>query len=203
MKDYKSIHIKLIAMLHCRLQHNHKSSTDFTHATDTHANKILHTPRCSGSYLFQVVLRHHSDSSAVYFTVTVLLCSVYKYCSSCSSIIATYDLWAYHLKECLHHFCLFVKVPKYSHTFELPLRCMDHTHTTLQNLFVLQWSKPVSSIQNEMHLSGLCIQHISVKITMAGLIESGLVSHQICYLLDVTLVACLGFSLLWKRQKTQ
>lgn len=38
---------------------------------------------------------------------------------------------------------------------------------------------------------------------MAGLIESGLVSHQICYLLDVTLVACLGFSLLWERQNTQ
>lgn len=47
------------------------------------------------------------------------------------------------------------------------------------------------------------IQHISVKVTMAGLIESGLVSHQICYLLDVTLVACLGFSLLWERQNTQ
>lgn len=38
---------------------------------------------------------------------------------------------------------------------------------------------------------------------MAGLIESGLVSHQIRYLLDVTLVACLGFSLLWERQNTQ
>lgn len=54
-----------------------------------------------------------------------------------------------------------------------------------------------------MLLSGLSVLHLSIKITMAGLIESGLMSHQICYLLDLTLVACLGFSLLWKRQKAQ
>lgn len=81
---------------------------------------------------------------------------------------------------------------------------LTHTQTTLLNLLVLQCSKDVSIIKNEMLLSGLSIQHISVKITMAVLIESGLVSHQICYLLDVTLVACLGFSLLWKKnQKIQ
>lgn len=59
------------------------------------------------------------------------------------------------------------------------------------------------AIKLKMLLSGLPILHLSIKITMAGLIESGLMSHQICYLLDLTLVACLGFSLLWKRQKAQ
>ena len=94
-RDYISIHIKLIAMLHCRLRHKHKSSADSTHSTDTHThththalthkhNKILHTPRCSGSYLFPVVLRHRSDSSAACFTVTVVLFSVYKFSSPCS-----------------------------------------------------------------------------------------------------------------------
>lgn len=38
MKDYISVHIKLIAMLHCRLQPNHKSSEDFTHCTHTHTS---------------------------------------------------------------------------------------------------------------------------------------------------------------------
>lgn len=46
------------------------------------------------------------------------------------------------------------------------------------------------------------IKHISVTNTVTVLIESGLVSQQICYLRDVTLVAWWGVSLLWKEQNT-
>ncbi len=126
IKDYISIHTKMITMLQCRLQHNRKSSADYTH-THTHTLQTyinttrLHTPPCSGCYLFPVVLRHHSDSSAVDFTVTVFY-SVFT--NTVHLVSATYD----HLKECLKH-CLLSFCLKIAPSSELPLRCMNHTHT--------------------------------------------------------------------------
>lgn len=174
MRDYISMHIKLIAMPRCRMHHNHKSSADSTHATDTcthKPNKILCTPLCSDPYLFPVVLRHHSDSLAVCFTVTVALFSVYKYCSSCASSVWSEIMWFKAM---------------FPESFSLPfhqtgLNTSSHTLHTSKSVTITvkqtKKKKKFSSNENKMLLSGPSIQHLNIKITMAGLIESGLVSH--------------------------
>lgn len=157
-------------MLHRRLKHDHKNFSRFpTLIEPAHVHKHSDPAYSSSplvSSLFPVVLRHRGDSSVV----TVVFVCVYKTLFIISYI--TEERRGMSLVFCS---VFFVKGPKYSHTSEIPLHVWG---VTLQNQFGLQRGTEVR-IQNDMRLSGPSTQHVSVRISMAGLIESGLLSQQI------------------------
>lgn len=141
---------------------------------NAHSHKeALCAPHCSGWYLFPAVLRHHTDSSAVYFTVTVL--SVYKYCLSGSRNIRLCNG-----KECFHRFSTFVS-ESIKTAARLPTVCTDRMCSTLHNAECLQCWK-------EMHLSRLSNTSVSKLPWQVWLSQASCHTRSVTYLMWLLLL---------------
>lgn len=179
-------------MLHCRLQHGHEKRTK-------KKEEKFNCTRSDPTYTSALWL-YFQLSCVITVTHQQFVSRLRSHCSLFTNMVhlvpPTRNSRLHHLNGCLHQNLFFlsrffspiiVKGPKYKNTSPVQsVTFTDHSRHSFQNLLasknmvanVLGFykEKEKTIIKKKMLLSGESILHLRVKITMAGLMESGLVS---------------------------